>query len=104
MLRTADEELRRLRTTTDPDAGGLVVCVDCDHADAVARILQRITGTRPTVACSRLNDPDDPTESTPVCGSLRPRLLIAVRGLVVSDVLSNDPEALAQLTGSGAAR
>jgi superfamily II DNA or RNA helicase len=61
MLRTGDEELGRLRTTTDPDAGGLVVCVDCDHADAVARILHRMTGTRPTVACSRLNDPDDPS-------------------------------------------
>jgi superfamily II DNA or RNA helicase len=61
MLRTADDELRQLRTTTDPDAGGLVVCIDCDHADSVARILHQITGTRPTVACSRLNDPDDPS-------------------------------------------
>ena len=61
MLRTADEELRRLRTTSDPDAGGLVVCMDCDHADDVARILHQMTGTRPTVACSRLNDPDDPS-------------------------------------------
>lgn len=61
MLRTADAELTRLRTTTDPGAGGLVVCIDCDHADAVARILHQMTGTRPTVACSRLNDPDDPS-------------------------------------------
>jgi superfamily II DNA or RNA helicase len=61
MLRTADAELIRLRTTTDPDAGGLVVCIDCDHADAAARILQEITGTRPVIACSRLNDPDDPS-------------------------------------------
>ena len=61
MLRTADEELRRLRTTSDPDAGGLVVCMDCDHADDVARILHQMTGTRPTMACSRLNDPDDPS-------------------------------------------
>jgi superfamily II DNA or RNA helicase len=61
MLRTADAELTRLRTTTDSDAGGLVVCIDCDHADAVAQILQQITGTRPVVACSRLNDPDDPS-------------------------------------------
>jgi superfamily II DNA or RNA helicase len=61
MLDIADEELRRLRATSDPDAGGLAVCVDCDHADAVARILHQITGTRPTVACSRLNDPDDPS-------------------------------------------
>jgi len=61
MLRTADDELTRLRTTSDPDAGGLVICIDCDHADAVARILDQMTGTRPTVACSRLNDPDDPS-------------------------------------------
>jgi superfamily II DNA or RNA helicase len=51
----------RLRTTTDADAGGLVVCIDCDHADAVARILQQMTGRRPAIACSRLNDPDDPS-------------------------------------------
>lgn len=38
-----------------------MVCIDCDHADAVARILKEVTGTRPTVACSRLNDPDDPS-------------------------------------------
>jgi superfamily II DNA or RNA helicase len=61
MLRTGDEELTMLRTSSDPDAGGLVVCIDCDHADAVARILHEMTGTRPTVACSRLNDPDDPS-------------------------------------------
>jgi superfamily II DNA or RNA helicase len=61
MLGIADEELGQLRTTTDPDAGGLVVCIDCDHADAVARILHQMTGIRPTVACSRLNDPDDPS-------------------------------------------
>ena len=61
LLRTGDEELTRLRTTGDPDAGGLVVCIDCDHADAVARILHQMTGVRPTVACSRLNDPDDPS-------------------------------------------
>ena len=61
MLRTGDEELTRLRTSGDPNAGGLVVCIDCDHADAVARILHEMTGVRPTVACSRLNDPDDPS-------------------------------------------
>lgn len=60
MLRIADEELLRLRTTSDPDAGGLIVCIDCDHADAVATMLREITGERPTVACSRLHDPDDP--------------------------------------------
>jgi superfamily II DNA or RNA helicase len=61
MLQTGDQELTRLRTSGDPDAGGLVVCIDCDHADAVARILHEMTGVRPTVACTRLNDPDDPS-------------------------------------------
>lgn len=61
MLRIANEELTRLRTSTDPDAGGVVVCIDCDHADSVARLIETITGTRPTVAYSRLNDLDDPS-------------------------------------------
>lgn len=60
MLATADAELVRLRTEGDADAGGLVVAMDCDHADAIARLLHQLTGTRPIVACSRLNDPDDP--------------------------------------------
>ena len=38
-----------------------MVCIDCDHAAAVARILHQMTGARPTVAFSRLNDPDDPS-------------------------------------------
>lgn len=61
MLRIADDELTRLRASSDPDAGGLVVCIDCDHADAVANILHEMVGYRPVVACSRLNDPDDPS-------------------------------------------
>jgi hypothetical protein len=60
MLQTAEEELRRLRATADPDAAGLVVCMDCDHADAVASALQQVTGNRPALAYSKLNDPDDP--------------------------------------------
>ena len=60
MLATADAELVRLRTEGDPDAGGLVVGMDCEHADAIARMLHQLTGTRPIVACSRVNDPDDP--------------------------------------------
>jgi superfamily II DNA or RNA helicase len=60
MLHTADAELRRMRASADPDAAGLVVCMDCDHADAVASALQQMTGTRPALAYSKLNDPDDP--------------------------------------------
>jgi len=61
MLAIADEELRRLRATDDPDAAGLVVCMDCDHADQVAALLHKRNGVRPTVAYSRLNNPDDPS-------------------------------------------
>lgn len=61
MLRTADAELIRLRSSTDHDAGGLVVCIDCEHADSVADLLEIMTGTRPTVAYGRLIDPDYPS-------------------------------------------
>ncbi len=38
----------------------LVVCADCDHADAIATFLTRVLGRRPAVAYSRLLDPSDP--------------------------------------------
>lgn len=60
MLEIGDNRLARLRTTGDPDAAGLVVCMDVDHAEAVAGILTERTGVRPAVVCSRLNNPDDP--------------------------------------------
>jgi superfamily II DNA or RNA helicase len=60
MLEEADRPLRHLRATGDHDAAGLVVCMDCDHADAIATLLTRSTGVRPIVACSRNNNPDDP--------------------------------------------
>ncbi len=63
MLSQADADLARLRTSGDPDAGALVVCMDCDHADAVAELLDRITGSRPDVAYSRTNDANDLTGS-----------------------------------------
>jgi superfamily II DNA or RNA helicase len=59
MIRQADLDLARLRVSSDSDAGGLIVCMDCDHADAVARILTKVTGSRPVVAYSRLNDAND---------------------------------------------
>jgi superfamily II DNA or RNA helicase len=59
MIRQANTDLLRLRGSSDADAGGLIVCMDCDHADAVADILTRMTGTRPVVAYSRLNDAND---------------------------------------------
>jgi superfamily II DNA or RNA helicase len=60
MLVEANSYLGNLRATADPDAGGLIVCMDCDHADATANLLAHQTGLRPTVVCSRTNNPDDP--------------------------------------------
>lgn len=61
LLNDANEYLLNLRRLGDPDAGGLVVCVDCDHADQVASFMaDHVLGTRPVVACSRIHDPSDP--------------------------------------------
>ena len=59
MIRQGDLDLARLRASSDADAGGVIVCMDCDHADAVAQILTKVTGSRPVVAYSRLNDTND---------------------------------------------
>jgi superfamily II DNA or RNA helicase len=59
MIDVADARLARLRATGDADAAGLIVSMDCDHADAVAEVLTERTGVRPVVVCSRLNNPDD---------------------------------------------
>jgi superfamily II DNA or RNA helicase len=60
MLDLGDKHLARLRAAGDRDAAGLVVCIDIDHAEAVADLLTQRTGVRPVVVCSRLNNPDDP--------------------------------------------
>ena len=54
VLTRADEKLRQIRRTA-PDAGGLVITIDQDHARAVAALLERWTGEAPAVAVS-----DDP--------------------------------------------
>ena len=61
LLADANRYLLALRNQGDRDAGGLVVCIDCDHADGVASYMaEKVLGWRPVVACSRLYDPDDP--------------------------------------------
>lgn len=60
MLRDANQYLIGLRGRGDHDAGALVVCVDCDHAAAVAAHLETLLGRRPTFACSRMHDENDP--------------------------------------------
>jgi HNH endonuclease len=61
MLQDANAYLIGLRAAGDGDAAGLVVCVDCDHADRVAaHMAEHVLRTRPVVACSRSYDPNDP--------------------------------------------
>lgn len=60
MLADANHYIVGLRRRGDGDAGGLVVCIDCDHASRVADHMDRhVLGFRPIVACSRLHDPND---------------------------------------------
>ena len=60
LLHDASDYVLHLRRQDDSDAAGLVVCADCDHADAIATFLTGVLGHRPVVACSRLLDPSDP--------------------------------------------
>ena len=61
MLADANQYVIGLRKRGDTDAGGLVVCIDCDHADRVAvHMASYILGFRPLLACSRLYDENDP--------------------------------------------
>lgn len=60
MLSDANDFLLGLRAGGDVDAAGLVVCVDCDHADRVAEYLRQTTSPRGiNVACSQSNDSND---------------------------------------------
>ena len=61
MLADANDYIVNLRRRGDTDAAGLVVCVDCAHASAVADHMDGgILGQRPIVACSRLFNENDP--------------------------------------------
>ncbi|MDZ7675884.1 MAG: DEAD/DEAH box helicase [Acidimicrobiales bacterium] len=57
VLEDAQRKLVELRRT-QPDAGGLVICMDVEHARAIADLLERRWRVRPTVATS-----DDPMAS-----------------------------------------
>ena len=60
MLTDANDFILGLRAHGDFDAGGLVVCVDCDHADRVASYLREALSPRGvSVACSKSNDSND---------------------------------------------
>jgi superfamily II DNA or RNA helicase len=61
VLRDADERLTECRATGHPDAGGLVVAADKEHARQIARRLGTIAGEQPAVVTS-----DDPGASSAI--------------------------------------
>ena len=58
VIADAHAELGRLRKHEQPDAGGLIVAMNQDHARQVAELVARVTGSRARVAVS-----DDPSSS-----------------------------------------
>jgi superfamily II DNA or RNA helicase len=56
VLRDAHETLRGLRAGAHPDAGGLVVAIDKEHAEQLADRLARVVGERPPVVTSDAPD------------------------------------------------
>jgi superfamily II DNA or RNA helicase len=56
VLRDAHDTLSSLRAGTHPDAGGLVVAVDKEHAERLADRLARVVGERPDVVTSDAPD------------------------------------------------
>jgi superfamily II DNA or RNA helicase len=59
VLRDAHAELSRLRAGTHPDAGGLVVAIDKEHAERLAGRLARVAGERPEIVTSDAPDASD---------------------------------------------
>jgi superfamily II DNA or RNA helicase len=56
VLRDAHAELVALRAGTHPDAGGLVVAIDKEHAERLAARLARVTGEPPAIVTSDAAD------------------------------------------------
>ena len=56
VLQEAVRRLERLRAGAHPEAGGLVIAADKEHAEALAARLERIAGERPAVVTSDAPD------------------------------------------------
>lgn len=60
VIKNAHERLMTIRQEEGhPNAGGLVICKDKDHADGVAKLIEKITGQYPIVAHSEIEDASD---------------------------------------------
>jgi len=67
LLEDANDYIVALRRQGDSDAAGLVVCIDCEHAAAVADHMDsQLLGRRPIVACSHVHDPSDPAPANAI--------------------------------------
>lgn len=65
MLTAAHDKLTEIRSGTgvDATAGGLVVAIDVKHAEAIADALQEISGRRPVVVHSKLDEAQELIEA-----------------------------------------
>jgi len=80
VLRDADARLDRVRADGHPDAGGLVVASDQDHARAIAARLAGICGEDPEIVMS-----DEPEASTRIAAFAASRRRWLVSVLMVSE-------------------
>ncbi len=80
VLRDADRRLAQVRAGDAPDAGGLVIAADKEHADRLAGKLEQLTGARPPVVTS-----DDPRASARIAAFGRSREPWLVSVLMVSE-------------------
>lgn len=55
-IRAAHDMLMGIRSGSHPHAGGLIVCQNRHHADAVARVVQTLTGSTPVVVHGEAGD------------------------------------------------
>lgn len=78
VLRDADQKLRELRHNGQPDAGGLVICIDQAHAKKIAAKLRKVAGEEPVIVISE--DPDA-TRELECFSKGRQKWVIAVRML-----------------------
>src|SRR3954452_5439978 len=80
VLRDADRRLDDLRAGEHPDAGGLVIAADKEHAERLAARLERLTGTRPPSVTS-----DEPHASRRIAAFSASREPWMVSVLMVSE-------------------